>query len=52
MKISEISAALNKKEGTVKSILSRALSMIRVSMQPNTAPGIIYDAGKNESEGL
>jgi RNA polymerase sigma-70 factor (ECF subfamily) len=52
MKISEISAALNKKAGTVKSILSRGLSMIRGSMQPNPAAGIIYDAGKNESEGL
>jgi RNA polymerase sigma-70 factor (ECF subfamily) len=52
MKISEISVALNKKEGTVKSILSRGLSMIKGSMQPNTTASIIYDAEKNESEGL
>jgi len=42
MKISDISLALGKKEGTIKSLISRGLSMLRLAMQPNTGLSIIY----------
>ncbi|MDZ4221245.1 MAG: sigma-70 family RNA polymerase sigma factor [Patescibacteria group bacterium] len=53
-KISEIAAILGKREGTVKSLLSRGTAMLRMRMQPNQggrvvdAEGAISPAPKKE----
>ena len=52
MKISDISLALGKKEGTIKSLISRGLSMLRLAMQPNTGLSIIYSEGITEGEAV
>jgi RNA polymerase sigma-70 factor (ECF subfamily) len=52
MKISEISRTLGKKEGTVKSLISRGISMLKKSMQPNKDLGIIYGEGLMEREAM
>ena len=41
MTIKEIAAILGKKEGTVKSLLSRGVQKISEQLQPNTQPGVI-----------
>ncbi len=40
-KISEIAEILHKKEGTIKSLLSRGLKMVRVRMQPIQDPDVL-----------
>ncbi len=50
MKISEIAKTLGKKEGTVKSLISRGLSMLKAGVQPNDASRITWSESKIESE--
>jgi RNA polymerase sigma-70 factor (ECF subfamily) len=52
MKISDISRTLGKKEGTVKSLISRGISMLKRSMQPNKDLSIIYGEGLMEREAM
>jgi RNA polymerase sigma-70 factor (ECF subfamily) len=49
MKISEIASALGKKEGTVKSLISRGLAMLKGSMQPKDNIGIIWSESEKEA---
>jgi len=48
MKISMIAAVLKKKEGTVKSLISRGLAMLKKSAQPKTGTGIIWSESNKE----
>ncbi len=48
-KISEISQILGKKEGTVKSLLSRGLKKLELETQPFTEKSIIITAGLKEN---
>lgn len=41
-KISDIAVITGRKEGTVKSLLSRGLKKLRLQMQPNNSRSIIY----------
>ena len=52
MKIEEIAAMLNKKVGTIKSILSRGMKMLkeRSAMQPFLGTGILNMKGQMEEE--
>ena len=42
MKISEIAGVLHKKDGTVKSLISRGLGLLKTAMQPNDRTVIIW----------
>ena len=52
LKIEEIAAILNTKEGTIKSILSRGIKMLKekIAMQPFSSAGILHMEGQDFAE--